>query len=184
MPSASPPEPPSGTDSPFLIPLRPGADWLVLHSRPRCEKKLLDTCRHNHLPAYLPILVRRHVYGGRVRHHSVPLFPGYLFCAADRDQRRFLEQNDQVANVLVDARPEILRGQILHLHAALNVGAAVEVLPYIVQGKTVRILGGMLKGTEGVVQHIKGRDRVVLNIELIGQSVAVEIDGALLAPVN
>ncbi|MFO1491408.1 MAG: FkbM family methyltransferase [Kiritimatiellia bacterium] len=92
--------------------------------------------------------------------------------------------NDQVANVLVDARPEILRGQILQLHAALNVGAAVEVLPYIVQGKTVRILGGMLKGTEGVVQHIKGRDRVVLNIELIGQSVAVEIDGALLAPVN
>ena len=164
--------------------LRPGADWLVLHSRPRCEKKILDACERNHMPAYLPLLIRKHVYGGRVRHHSVPLFPGYLFCAADKDQRRFLAQNDLVANVLTDARPEILRVQIQQLRTALDAGAAVEVLPYIVAGKTVRILGGMLKGTEGVVQNIKGRDRVILNIELIGQSVAVELDGALLAPVN
>jgi hypothetical protein len=39
-----------------------------------------------------------------------------------------------------------------------------------------------MKGLEGIVSKIKGKTRVIISVDMIRQSVAVEVDGAWLAP--
>ena len=55
-----------------------------------------------------------------------------------------------------------------------------EGIDYFVEGDHVVIIGGPLKGTEGVVVHIKGKDQFVLKIDAIQHAVSCQIDRKLL----
>jgi transcription antitermination factor NusG len=50
------------------------------------------------------------------------------------------------------------------------------------KGQRVTVTHGPLRGLEGLVQRTKGRLRVVVNVDMIQQSVAVEIDSRDLVP--
>ena len=155
---------------------------MVLHARPRCEKKLAETCRQKGLPCYLPVVGKTHTYGSRVRTFEVPLFSGYLFGVADRQQRMFLEQNRMVANILPAVDQDCLIRQLVQVDLALQSGEAIDVLPYLEEGSLVRISSGPFRGMEGVIERIKGKSRVILNVDMIGQAIAVEVDSTYLSP--
>jgi transcription antitermination factor NusG len=55
--------------------------------------------------------------------------------------------------------------------------------PYLVIGERVRVKSGSLEGMEGVLLRKKGLLRVVLSLDLIMQSVAVEVDADNVEPV-
>ena len=61
------------------------------------------------------------------------------------------------------------------LRAALPL-CQFEPHPYLVVGEKVRVTGGSLAGMVGVLVRKKNHFRVVLTLDLIRQSVAVEID--------
>lgn len=171
-------------DSPDLV-LRlpdPGWNWIVLHTRPRCEKKLELFSRTQGWPVYLPLRRKVHRYGNRTRTFWLPLFPGYVFCMVTPYARSILKQNRYVANVLDVLDQERLVAQLQQIRAALAVDDVVEVMPYLVKGRWVRVTGGPFRGLEGVVARIKGRTTVVLNVDMIRQSVCVEVDSSYLEP--
>ncbi|MBU1694389.1 MAG: hypothetical protein KJ726_09640 [Verrucomicrobia bacterium] len=160
----------------------PGKAWVVLHVRPRCEKKLEAFCQRSGLPAYLPLRRKVHRYGVRERAFWSPLFPGYLFCVSTAPGRSTLRQNRYVANLLEVLDQARLVGQLLHIRQALAVDDMVEVMPYLAAGRRVQVTAGPFKGLEGIVQRIKGRTKVVLNVDMIQQAVIVEVDSTCLAP--
>ena len=51
-------------------------------------------------------------------------------------------------------------------------------------GKLVTIRSGPFQGLEGVVQLVRGKTKVVLNVEMIGRALAVEVPVELLDPVE
>ena len=163
----------------------PPADlrWVVVHTRPRCEKKLADFARQQKLTVFLPLHQRVHRYGGRERAFSSPLFAGYVFCVADPVQRRLLQQNRYAANLLEVLDQAQLVQQLQQIQSALQLGDLLEVMPYLEGGHRVRVLAGPLRGAEGIVLRVKGRSRIVLNVDLIRESVAVEVDSAMLGPI-
>jgi transcription antitermination factor NusG len=112
----------------------------------------------------------------------VPLFSGYLFGVADRQQRMFLEQNRMVANILLAVDQDGLVRQLLQVDLALQSGEAIDVLPYLEEGSLVKISSGPFRGMEGVIERIKGKSRVILNVDMIGQAIAVEVDSTYLLP--
>jgi transcriptional antiterminator RfaH len=162
----------------------PPADrfWVVLHTRPRCEKKVVDHCARAGYPVYLPLRQKMHRYGARERIFLSPLFPGYVFCVVNAADRSSVRQSRHVANLLDVVNQKQLVEQLRQVQQALSAGDVVAVMPYLEKGRHVRVTGGALKGAEGIVLRVKGRTRVVLNVDMIRQSVAVEVDGALLAP--
>jgi transcription antitermination factor NusG len=160
----------------------PGRSWVVLHTRPRCEKKIADFCGRNSIPCYLPLRQKAHRYGSRERVFSSPLFPGYAFCAATVAQQATVRQNRHVANVLTVVDQATLVNQLRQIRQALVVGDVAEVMPYLEKGKPVRVTGGPFKGLEGIVARVKGKTRIVVNVDIIRQAVAVEVDSAFLAP--
>jgi transcription antitermination factor NusG len=156
--------------------------WCVLHVRPRCEKKVEQACRWKKIRIYLPLLPRRHRYGNRSRVNLVPLFPGYVFAYTTREERAWLKQNDYVANLLETSRQEELVAQIRTLEASLAVGQVVEVLPFLQEGQRIVIRSGPFKGVEGIIARVKNRDRVMIRIELIQQTVVFEADTTNVRP--
>lgn len=156
--------------------------WVVVHARPRCEKKLAEAARQNGIRAYLPIYVRTHRYGGRTRRFSSPLFTGYLFCCGDLMQQQWLRQNHHAANVLAVFDQERLVDQLRRVRAAVESGLLVEVMPFLEAGRPVRIAAGPMRGSEGVVVRIHGTDRVLLSVDIIQQAVVVEVDSSALTP--
>jgi transcriptional antiterminator RfaH len=156
--------------------------WVVLHSRPRCEKKVADYCKRNELPWYLPLRKKIHQYGSRERSFWSPLFPGYVFCMVTPAKKSDIRQNRYVANLLDVLDQEKLVEQLRQINHALTVGEVVEVMPYLDSGRHVKVTGGVMKGLEGIVSRVKGRTRVIINVDMIRQSVAVEVDSAWLVP--
>lgn len=163
--------------------VRPEPDrWSVVHTRPRCEKKLAEAARRAGLRVYVPLHSRTHRYGARERTFNTPLFTGYIFCCGDVPHRRWLQQNQYAANVLDVADQTTLVTQLRQVRAALDAGLLVDVMPYLEAGRRVRITTGPLRGSEGVIMRIQGKTRVLLNIDMIRQAAAVEMDSASLAP--
>ena len=160
----------------------PGRAWVVLHARPRCEKKLELFCRRNSLPVYLPLRRKVHRYGAREREFWSPLFPGYVFCVSAPPDRTTLRQNQYVANLLEVFDQATLVEQLSQIRQALAVDDMVEVMPYLAAGRSVLVTAGPFKGLEGVILRVKGRTKVVLNVDMIQQAVCVEVDSSCLAP--
>jgi transcriptional antiterminator RfaH len=169
-------------DADILQAPAPDRFWVVLHTRPRCEKKVVEYCRRSGFPVYLPLRKKVHRYGARERMFLSPLFPGYAFCILGVAERTAVRQNRHVANLLEVLDQGRLVEQLRQIEQALSAGDVVGVMPYLEKGKPVRVTGGAMKGLEGIVLRVKGRTRVVLNVDMIRQSVVVEVDSALLAP--
>src|SRR5262245_31126833 len=53
--------------------------WFVAHTRPRCEKKLVEYCTREGFSSTLPTFRSVHKYRGKTAVFHKPLFPGYLF---------------------------------------------------------------------------------------------------------
>jgi transcription antitermination factor NusG len=117
---------------------------------------------------------------------ELPLFPGYLFIHIRRSQRgSALAVPGAVALVggtggepapLPDATIEALR-------TGLKLRPA-QPHPLTTAGQRVRIRSGALAGFEGIVVRSKNGFRVVLTLEHIMQSYAVEVDLEDLEPLN
>jgi transcription antitermination factor NusG len=72
--------------------------------------------------------------------------------------------------------------QLRQVRRVLTEGATVDVCPYLKKGEMVRVVTGPFKGMEGLVSKIKGKTRVIINVDMIQQAVAVEVDADSLAP--
>lgn len=165
-----------------LQPAPPGQHWFVLHVRPRCEKKVVAYLDLQRAPSFLPLRRRAHRYGARLRTFTSPLFTGYLFACGSPALEARLRQNRYVARLLEVPDQATLLAQLGQIRMALAVGDLVEVLPYLEVGRRVRVSQGPLRGLEGIVQKVRDRTRMVINLDIIREAVAVEIDSTLLDP--
>ena len=166
----------------LIGPPPPDMAWTVVHVRPRCEKKLAEYCRTQNVRCYLPLRRKTHRYGKRERVFLSPLFSGYLFCVVGPAELASVSQNKNVANMLHVLDQDKLGEQLRQIQGALAAGQLAEVLPYLVTGRRIRVSHGPLRGVEGVIQRVKGQTRVIINIDIIRQSMAVEVDSAILEP--
>lgn len=156
------------------------AAWSVLHVRPRCEKKLADYCRRSGLEHYLPLRVERKVYQRRKVEVWKPLFPGYVFACFGAEQRLLILKSNQVVRQLAVRDQARLLAELSQIRQALAKEPALSACPALKRGTRVRILRGPFQGLEGVVSAFKGYTRVVLNVDIIAQAVAVEVSRDML----
>ena len=158
--------------------------WVVVHCRPRCEKKAERIFVREGLICYLPLRKKVHTYGGRHREFFSPLFNGYMFCYVDAASHVFVRQDQYVARTIETVEQDLLVRQLRTIKAALDTEQIVEVCPFIEPGRWVRICGGPMKGLEAQVAKLHGTTHVLVSIEMIQQTVAMKIEASLLEPVN
>jgi len=159
-------------------------NWYAVYTSPCHEKQVAEHLAVRDIEHYLPLyqLSRRWKDGRRVILQA-PLFPSYLFVyAAHQHRGRILGVPGILSIVgtsrgaipLPTAEIESLRNG-LHLHNATP-------HPFLTVGERARIRTGSLAGMQGIVLRYKHSTRIVLTLELITRSVAVEVDIADLEP--
>ena len=174
--TTSQPEP--GTE--LRLPESSGEAWVVLHTRPRCEKKLVQHCQREGIDSTLPTYRSVCKYRGKKVVFYKPLFPGYVFLQLHPTQRQAVYQSDYVANLLDVPDQAQFAGQLQDILDALDTEVEVRLAPTIGPGVKVRIKSGPLQGMEAWVESRSGMTEALLRLDFIGQAAAVKVDATQL----
>jgi len=165
---------------PHLVP-----QWFAAYTTTRHEKAVSEHCAMRDIEAFLPLYRTQKLWKNGCRMNlELPLFPSYIFVrVAARERVRVLEVPGVLSLVGSTGKPVPLPAvEIEALRASLPF-IKCEPHPYLVIGERVRVKSGSLEGMEGVLLRKKGLLRVVLSLDLIMQSVAVEVDADNVEPV-
>lgn len=159
--------------------------WYAVYTSCRHEKRVARHLKHREVEHYLPLYqAERKWKNGSRAMLGLPLFPGYVFVRICADARvSVLETPGVVSIVGTASRPAPLPDCEVE---ALRVGLdpnRVEPHPLLTTGERVRIKSGALSGIEGIVVRRKSGFRVVLTLDLLMQSIAIEVDGEGVEPV-
>lgn len=126
------------------------------------------------LPSYK--VIRR--WSDRLKETELPLFPGYVFCRLDSQNRLpVLTATGVVGIVGIGKTPApIEEREIEAIRVVIRSGLAARPWPFIHQGDKVRVEHGPLRGVEGVVTSADDCERLVVSVALLQRSVAVEMN--------
>lgn len=158
--------------------------WYALYTCANHEKRVAAQLHERNIEHFLPLYETVHRWSDRRVCLQLPLFPGYVFVRlALRDRLRVLQVPSIVRLVGFGEHPVALPQQEIEtLRQGLDSGLCAQPHPYLTTGRRLRIKGGPLAGLEGFLLRQKDSFRVVLSIDLLMRSVAVEVDAADLVP--
>jgi transcription antitermination factor NusG len=160
--------------------------WFAVYTTPRHEKRIAEHFSQRGIDFFLPLYrsQRKWKDGSRVQ-LELPLFPSYVFVRIGKGERvRVLEvpgvlwvvgSSGRDAVSLPDSDIDTMRTG-LHLRSA-------EPHPLPAVGQRVRIRSGALASLEGIMIRKKNELRVVITLDQINQSIAVEVDSDDIEPV-
>ena len=147
----------------------------MLHVKPRTEKKMVVFLSHDRLWHYLPLWTKvRRVQRRKVR-TEVPVFPGYVFARLDSASRVAMLKTNLIVRVIQVQNERMLIHQLRQVVHAGRGTAEVRRVPIFKEGDLVRVTQGPLYGVEGYIRRDSGGTSVVLNVDILGQAVAVTI---------
>jgi transcription termination/antitermination protein NusG len=165
------------------------AQWIALWTHSHCEQRVYDQLIARQFHAFLPMIGVWSRRGNSRRVIPRPLFPGYLFLRHAIDKSSYIEilKTRGLARILGDRWDRVSVVGDAEIDAIQRVlGAGLPAIPYLYLhvGQRVRIIDGPLKDVEGILVHNNPKKGLlVLSIDLLQRSVAVEVDCTLVTPV-
>ena len=159
--------------------------WYALQVRSRKENYVESQILGKGFECLLPTYKSVRQWSDRKKELEQPLFPGYLFCRFNFQERRPVITIPGVLQILGNGRVGIpvSDDEISALRLAVSSGRPKQPWPYLQVGQRVRVNYGTLTGLEGILVNVKGNHRVVLSVTLLQRSVALEVETSWLTPV-
>jgi transcription antitermination factor NusG len=158
--------------------------WSAIYTRHQHEKSISEILEAKGFEVFLPLYESTRKWRDRRMVLSLPLFPCYVFVRGAHERRlpvlttpgvhMIISRGERIATVPdeeIEAIRRIVEGKL-----------AVEPHPFLRCGERVRVVQGPLEGVEGVLTRKKNLYRLVLSVEMLAQSVAVEIDALDVVP--
>lgn len=160
--------------------------WFALQVRSRFEKHVATFLDGKGYEWFLPTYRSKRRWSDRTKEVQLPLFPGYLFCRFNPQDRLPILKTPGMISIVGTARvpTAVDDSEIEALRTLVASGLPREPWPYLQVGQRVRIEHGALSGLEGILLHQKGCDRLVLSVTLLQRSVAAEVDRAWVTPIG
>ena len=160
--------------------------WWALYTRHQHEKTVAETLMAKNFEVFLPVYGSVRRWKDRKKVLSLPLFPCYVFVRGGLDRKLQIVTTPGVHMILncgerfatipdaeIEAIQKVVAGQF-----------RVEPHPFLKCGETVRVMKGSLEGVQGILLRKKNWHRLVLSVNMLAQSVAVEIDASDVEPLR
>jgi transcription antitermination factor NusG len=164
------------------------APWFVLWTQSHCERLVSDQLIAKGFDVFLPTIRTWSRQRGTRRMIALPMFPGYAFIRHALDRYAYVEilKTRGVVRVLGDGWDRlcpVADGDVDAIQRLVQTDVPVFPHTYLREGQWVRIVDGPLSGVEGVLLQSKpNKGLVVVSVELLRRSVAVEVDGTQVVP--
>lgn len=152
--------------------------WYAVYTRSRHEKSVAGKLEEKRMEVFLPLrrVLRR--WKDRRKEVAMPLFSSYVFVRIPFTQRLPVLQTPGVVQILSEGgKPiPIPEEQIVSIQKLIDSGLTYDPYPYLKEGMFVRVVRGPLQGVEGILLEKRKRHLLVLSVDLIQQSAALQVD--------
>jgi transcription antitermination factor NusG len=169
-----------------LFDVNPPRDWYVLYTRHQHEKTVVQILGAKGFETFLPLYESVRRWKDRSKFLSLPLFPCYVFLKGGIERRLDIMTTPGVHALVSNAgQPAAIpSAEIEAIRRLVESGAQVEPHPFLKCGDRVRVNCGPLTGIQGILVRKKNLYRLVLSVQMLGRSAAVEIDAFLVERLN
>ena len=154
--------------------------WWVIYTRHQHEKAVADVLSAKGFEVFLPLYDSIRRWKDRQKLLSLPLFPCYVFVRGGFDRRLPIISTPGVYMALTrgDRIAVIPDKEIDAIRRTVEGSFRMEPHPFLRCGDRVRVIAGSLEGVEGILIRKKNQFRLVLSVDMLEKSVAVEIDAS------
>jgi transcription antitermination factor NusG len=159
--------------------------WFVLFVRSNQEKMTAQRLLSYQVEHFLPCHRSIRQWKDRRVTLDMPLFPGYIFVRLPFCERmKVLSLPNVVSLVGSKSSPSIVsEEEIDNIRRGVEFGNAAPHAQLSV-GQRVAIISGVLRGMEGILLRAQNNTRVVISVNSIARSFAVEVDISCLKPLG
>ena len=160
--------------------------WHALHTRYQHEKVVAELLARQEFETFLPLYTAVNRWKDRTKRLSLPLFPCYVFLRGGFDRRLQILKTPGVHAIVESAGcPGVIpEPEIAAIRRAVENSLRINPHPFLENGDWVRIKSGPLVGLEGILVRKQDQLRLVLSVEMLGRSVAVEVDAFIVERVS
>jgi transcription antitermination factor NusG len=155
-----------------------GGPWCAIYTRHQHEKAIAQSLSTKGLEVFLPLYNTTRRWKDRTVHLSLPLFPCYLFLRGMQERKLEVVTTPGIVSILsINGETAVVpENEIESIRKAIEWGNRVEPHPFLRRGDRVRVISGPLQGLEGILVRKKNLYRLVLSVEILKRSAAVEVD--------
>lgn len=151
--------------------------WVCARTRPRWEKKFAAWLVARRQGCFLPVFPHETCSGRKRRISELPLFPGFVFVEGDLSKKDFI-RTGSVVYVLKPrgaAEARQLHRELRGIWCGLTSGLYVTPVQNLAAGEACRIVRGPLQGVEARFERQPREGRLILQVEMMGGGIAVEV---------
>lgn len=158
--------------------------WFAIRVRPKHEKAAAVSLGRQGFEEYVPVHRVRRRWSDRVKELDAVLFPGYIFCRFPRHDRLRVLNSPSVESIVGFGKTDIPvdDAEIQAVRTLVASGRPLAPWPFLRIGQNVTIENGPLAGVRGVVLRDQDSWRVVVSVEALDRSIAVEVDRDMIHP--
>jgi transcription antitermination factor NusG len=162
--------------------------WFAVQTRARHEKRVAAELTEKGVAVFLPLSTEVHQWSDRKRKVELPLFTTYVFVriGENRNHRvNVLETNGVFRFVgrRGGTGVPIPDEQIETLQTIIREKVPFSPHPFLDVGQKVRIRGGSLDGICGILLAINDDRSLIVSVDSVQRSLAIQIDGYGVEPI-
>jgi transcription antitermination factor NusG len=160
--------------------------WWAVYTRHQHEKVVADMLAAKGVEVFLPLYESIRRWKDRSKVLALPLFPCYVFVRGLANQRLQVVSTPGVHMILTRGEriATVPDEEIDSIRRTVEGTFRVEPHPFLKVGERIRVIRGTLEGVEGILVRKKNVYRLILSVNMLAQSVAVEIDACDVEPVH
>ena len=164
----------------------PEPKWYALTVRYQHERQTEKALRSKGLETMVPLYRSRRHWSDRVKEVEQPLFAGYVLCHFALSDRIQVLDTPGVAQIVgFGGAPAALEdAEIAAIQQVLVSKLPLAPWPYLKAGDRVRVERGPMRGLEGALLRTRQTLRLVIGVELLQRSIAVEVEREAIVPIG
>ncbi len=154
-------------------------EWYVIHTRSRFENVVSDGLFKKSFEVFLPKVQVPSKRRDRKQMIRIPVFPGYLFVKTDLSIHEHLSIVKTIGLVRLvgtkDGPVSVPDDTIASLKIMVNSDNPINTGQRLSRGDKVMVVKGPFTGVIGTFSNYRGKGRVTINVDALGQTAGVDV---------
>jgi transcription antitermination factor NusG len=160
--------------------------WYALAVGYQHEQQAERALRSKGLETLVPLYKSQRQWSDRVKEIQLPVFAGYVLCYFPLRERLHVMDTPGVGKIVgFGGTPAAVEdSEIAAIQRVVASKQPWAPWPYLKAGDRVRVERGPMRGLEGTLLRTKDALRLVIGVEMLQRSMAVELDREAIEPIR